>query len=832
MAFPFKEYEARWRAHWQDHDTFRLSDDIDSSRPKFYVLDSGPFSSFGELDAVHLRGRVAADVMARFQRMRGYSVLFPVGWDTFRLPPREQSAAAAHPPRDAAQRRMARARRCVDVLGISYDFARQVVAHDPATIRWTQRLFALLYERGLIGQETVSVWWHPELGVSLPVGELAELVADPLGHGWVRRHTRAWVVSMHEHAERLLEGLHGLCWPPRVVGNQRHIIGRCEGWYIDFPLAGAPERSIRVFTTRPDALFGASYLVLSPEHAVVDELTTELRRPLVDGYRAQAEARQEHERGAEQPETTGVFTGCYAINPATSEPIPIWVSDHVLVGYGTGAVMGIPGQNEHDWAFAETFELPIIRTVEPPAGFTGRAYMGEGTVINSGFLDGLSVAEAKEAVEEWLASRGLGGREAVSRLRPWVFSRYSTWGEPIPVYYVEDGGEKAHLVPDEELPVLLPGPGPFSRSDEPVSPLAHSTGWTDIVDPATRELGVRESATMSQWASACWRHLRHIDPDNPGAPVDPERERYFMPVDLYLCDPEYASRYLLYARFWHQALFDAGLSSVEEPFARLVCPGAVFMEPEDRPEDEPETGTETARTPASGHVPAGNVAVDSDVITDALERYGADTVRLYLLFLGPLEQPKAWDAHGLEGPHRFLHRVARLILGEEGSPPRVTEAQPTAEQWRALESVLASATEDTEALRFHTAISALMAFAHAASSWPELPRSIAEPFILALGPYAPHLAEEAWQQLGHTRSLAHAPWPELPRANHVSPESLTVTVQINGKKRATIEIPRAADECEVLHLARTDERIARYLQDQTIQREIYVPGRLINFILE
>ena len=891
-GYPFKDIERKWQRHWEEKQTFRLGRDIDTSRPKYYVLDMFPYPSGEGLHVGHPEGYTATDIVARYKRMRGFNVLHPMGWDAFGLPAEQYAIKTGTHPRVTTARNIERFRKQLKSLGFSYDWEREVDTTDPAYYRWTQWIFKQLFERGLAYQDEKPVWWCPELGTTLANEEVIDGKSEVGGFDCERRPLRQWVLKITEYADRLLEGLDELDWPASTKEMQRNWIGRSEGAEIDFVVAGtgsgnraeaeaggeagagagagaesgtAPQTDrIRVFTTRPDTIFGATYMVLAPEHPLVARIATAGQRAAVERYQAEAAKKSELERAELAKTKTGVFTGAFAINPANGARIPIWIADYVLLGYGTGAIMAVPGQDQRDYDFAQRYELPILRTVEPPADFDGEAWTGEGPCINSGFLDGLGVDDAKARIIEWLEAEGHGERRINYKLRDWLFSRQRYWGEPFPILFVD--GE-ARTLPDDELPVTLPELEDFKPSGSPEGPLAKARGWLETTDPATGAPARRETNTMPQWAGSCWYYLRFIDPHNTERLIDPELEKYWMPVDLYVGGAEHAVLHLLYARFWHKVLYDARVISTPEPFVRLVHQGMILGELEytvngkrvDESEVEKHGDRFVLRADPSITVDArankmsksrGNVVNPDEIV----ERYGADAFRLYEMFMGPLEQVKPWSTRGVEGTYRFLSRAWRLLVDEDesGSTPNgrpggksgaaasgvsgaalresVVDAEPTDDEARLIHQTIAKVTEDFEGLRFNTAISALMEFTNAANKWQRMPRSIAGQFIRLLAPLAPHLAEELWQKLGHSESLAYAPWPEHDPTRLVA-ATLVIPVQINGKVRAKIEVPADADEQAVLGLANEDANVSRHLEGMTIRRAIYVPGRIVNFVV-
>ena len=867
-TYPFKEIEARWQDYWERRQTFRVPKDIDRSRPKYYVLDMFPYPSGDGLHVGHPEGYTASDIIARYKRMRGFNVLHPIGWDAFGLPAEQYALRTGTHPRTTTERNVVRFRSQLKSLGFSYDWSREINTTDPGYYKWTQWIFKQLFERGLAYQEEKPVWWCPELGTTLANEEVIDGKSEVGDFDCVRRPLRQWVLRITAYAEALLEGLDDLDWPESTKEMQRNWIGRSEGVELEFPLADG-SGGIRVFTTRPDTLFGATYMVLAPEHSLVESITTDAQRQAVEDYRAAAATKSELERTELQKEKSGVFTGGYAINPASGEEIPVWVADYVLAGYGTGAIMAVPGEDERDWEFAETYGLRIIRTVQPPPDFEGGPYLGEGPSINSGFLNGLGVADSKARMIDWLEEQGHGERKINYKLRDWLFSRQRYWGEPFPILFVDD---EPQCVEDSDLPVELPELDRYEPSGTAEGPLANAGDWLKTVDGATGRPARRETNTMPQWAGSCWYFLRYIDPENERAPVDRNLESYWMPVDLYVGGAEHAVLHLLYSRFWHKVLYDAGVVSTPEPFARLVHQGMILGELEyTRFDDEAgrpvsakfvrsgvdtRSGTPVQRTSVSDAdvVKQGDhfvLRTDPDIRVDSrahkmsksrgnvvnpdeiLERYGADAFRLYEMFMGPLEQVKPWNTRGVEGTHRFLNRVWRMLTDARngsGLKDTVRECEPTDEQSRALHRTIAKVTGDIEGLRFNTAIAALMEFTNAASKWETVPRDVARQFVLLLAPLAPHLAEELWQRLGHEDSLAYSDWPEA-REEFLRSDTVEVSVQVNGKMRGRVAVPVEASEAQALAIARNDENVARHLLGKAIRRSIYVPGRIVNFVV-
>jgi leucyl-tRNA synthetase len=868
VGYPFKEIEPKWQHYWELNKTFKTPADVDRSRPKFYALDMFPYPSGDGLHVGHPEGYTASDIVSRYKRMRGFNVLHPIGWDAFGLPAEQYALKTGTHPKITTERNVRRFRKQLKSLGFSYDWDREVNTTDPGYYKWTQWIFKQLFDRGLAYQEELPVWWCEELGTTLSNEEVIDGQSEVGGFPCVRRPLRQWVLRITKYADDLLDGLDDLDWPESTKEMQRNWIGRSEGAEIDFKIDGEPGGSIRVFTTRPDTLFGATYMVLAPEHFLVDSLTGEAERADVEHYRQEATRKSEFERTQLQKDKTGVFTGGYAVNPANGERIPVWIADYVLASYGTGAIMAVPGQDQRDWDFAKTYDLPIIRTVQPPADFDGEAYLGNGLVLNSDFLNDLTTVEAKSKMIAWLDTKGHGNAKINYKLRDWLFSRQRYWGEPFPVIFV-DG--KPKTLPDDALPVTLPELEEFKPSGSPEGPLSAAAEWLETTDPESGQSARRETNTMPQWAGSCWYYLRYLDPDNDDQLVAPDQADYWLPIDLYIGGAEHAVLHLLYARFWYKVLYDVGVVPTPEPFRKLVHQGMILGELEftksldaegtlvsaeharsgkdsrtgGELQDEPvapeavtKSGDhfvliedETIRVDARAHKMSksrGNVVNPDDVVA----AYGADAFRLYEMFMGPLEQVKPWSTRGVEGTHRFLNRVWRLVAAADGDGlnETVQDSPPSSAQLQSLHQTIAKVTDDIENLRFNTAIAALMEFTNTATKWPTLPRDIAELFVLILAPLAPHIAEELWERLGHEDSLAYAAWPEADAAL-LKTDTIEVPVQVNGKMRGRIEIPADATEDLVLKLAREDSNVARNLEGKQVTRAIYVPGRIVNFVI-
>jgi len=812
--YPFAEIEKRWQAHWEEHRTFRAA--VHPSRPKYYCLDMFPYPSGSGLHVGHMEGYTATDIVSRYQRMRGRNVLHPMGWDAFGLPAEQYAVKTGIHPAITTAENIATFRGQMKRLGLSYDWSRELSTTDPEYYRWTQWIFLQLFERGLAYVAEVPVNWCPALGTVLANEEVIDGKSEVGGFDVVRRPMRQWVLKITAYADRLLEDLKLLDWPASTVEMQRNWIGRSVGAEVEFPLASGTGR-LRIFTTRPDTLFGATYMVLAPEHPLVPVLTTAERRAAIDAYREAAARRSDVQRAEQAREKTGVFTGGFCVNPVNGERLPVWIADYVLMSYGTGAIMAVPGHDERDWEFARAFQLPI-REVVAGGNLEEAAFVDNqrGTVVHSTTpdgsfsIDGLEPAAAIDKIAAWLEATGKGRKAVNYKLRDWLFSRQRYWGEPFPIVWV--GGE-ARPLPEEQLPIQLPETDQFKPSghgDEPQSPLAAIRSWVETTDPASGKPARRETNTMPQWAGSCWYYLRFLDPHNDRALVDPAAERYWMPVDLYIGGGEHAVLHLLYARFWHKVLFDIGVVSTPEPFMKLIHQGTIL-------------GEDMQKMSKS----RGNVVNPDDLI----EGHGADAVRLYEMFMGPLEASKPWSPKSVEGVSRFLDRVWRLMIDEEGRlHAAVTAEAPGEPQLRLLHRTIRKVTGDLDTLAFNTAIAQMMEFVNEMTPLERRSRQLLEPFVLLLAPFAPHLAEELWSKLGKKESLAYEPWPAWDPALVVE-DRVTIAVQVNGKLRATLELPRDIDEAAAQRSALADQRVRRHLDGAELRKVIFVPNKLLNLVV-
>ncbi len=834
------DIEPKWQKYWLENKTFKTP--TDTSKPKFYVLDMFPYPSGSGLHVGHPEGYTATDIIARYKRMKGFNVLHPIGWDAFGLPAEQYAVKTGTHPKITTERNINRFREQLQAIGFSYDWDREVNTTDPNYFKWTQWIFLKLFEQGLAYEDEVAVNWCPELGTVLANEEVIDGKSEVGGFPVIRKPMRQWVLKITAYAERLLQDLDDLDWPESLKDMQRNWIGKSIGAEIDFQVNGFDEK-LRVYTTRPDTIFGATYMVLAPEHHLVDIITEEGQQQAVQAYKEEASRKSDLDRQELSKDKTGVFTGAYAINPATGKQIPIWIADYVLVSYGTGAIMAVPGQDERDWEFAEKFDLPIIRTVQPEDGFDGKAYTGQGPAINSDFLNGLQIKEAKTKIIEWLEEQGAGAKAVNYKLRDWLFSRQRYWGEPFPVIHVH--GE-AKAIGYDELPLELPEIEKYQPTGDGEPPLANAVEWVHTIDPESGAKAIRETNTMPQWAGSCWYYLRYISPDWDGGPVDPEYEKYWMPVDLYVGGAEHAVLHLLYARFWHKVLFDLGVVSTEEPFQKLVNQGMILGEMEftmpdgtKLAEDEVEKkgdafykkGTDL-KVDARAHKMSksrGNVINPDTVIKD----FGADSLRLYEMFMGPLEQVKPWSTKGVDGVNRFLNRAWRLFIVEETGELKVSGTEPSKDQLKVLHIAIKKVTEDIEEMRFNTAISALMIFVNEANGWNSVPVSVAKDFARLLSPFAPHFSEELWERLGESTSIAYTEWP-LFNKEYIKEDEIMYPVQVNGKVRTNVYVSaeKMKDKDYVLEIAKGDDKIRKYLSEGKLVKEIFVPGRIINLVVK
>lgn len=862
MAMHSKDYnpsslEPRWQSFWEENHSFRAEEN--SSKPKYYILDMFPYPSGAGLHIGHPEGYTATDILSRFKRAQGFNVLHPIGWDAFGLPAEQHAVKTGTPPAANTAANIVNFKRQIQALGFSYDWERETNTTDPKYVRWTQWIFLKLFQRGLAYVDKRPVWWCPELKTVLANEEVVDGKSERGNHPVERRALRQWVLRITKYADRLLSDLDGLDWPDSTKRMQAAWIGRSEGAEIEFALENQALGNLTVFTTRPDTLFGATFMVIAPEHPLAPALTSPEQSAEVDAYCKQAAAKSDLERTDLAKDKSGVFSGSFAINPVNGQRIPIWIADYVLMGYGTGAIMAVPAHDERDFEFATKYQIPIVQVIEP-ADFSGNGegrpplpYSGDGNLVHSDGYSGLPWQEAKSSIVADLESKGRGKSTINFKLRDWLFSRQRYWGEPIPIVWVseedyraiesgqnvtlphdpvffeEDGVKQfAVPVPDSALPLELPDVESYLPSDNGESPLANAEDWVNVwfevssgqSVPASQPCpagagwvrGRRETNTMPQWAGSCWYYLRYLDPTNETAIASPDALNYWGTPDLYVGGAEHAVLHLLYARFWHKVLFDEGVLPHHEPFQRLFHQGIILG----------EDGDKMSKS-------KGNVVSPDTIIAS----HGADTLRLYLMFLGPLEAMKPWNPRGIEGLHRFLQKIWRSLIDEDGKlrSAVVDEETPEpAELTRVLHETIKKVTADTENLRFNTAISQMMIFANTLHKSPVVRKSTIRAFIQLLTPYAPHFGEEIWSILGETTSIVEAGWPKFDPVLLES-ETQIIVVQINGKRRAEIELAKNADEAVAIESAKNNDNVLSHLAGKEIRRIIYIKNRILNIVV-
>ena len=846
--------EPKWQEIWDQRQAFKTPSDPAelASKPKFYVLDMFPYPSGSGLHVGHPEGYTATDIVARMKRMQGFNVLHPMGWDAFGLPAERAAVREGLHPADITKRNIDTFRRQIKRLGFSYDWDREISTASPDYYRWTQWIFLQLYKKDLAYMADVPVNWCPALGTVLANEEVKDGRYVETGDPVERRLMRQWMLKITEYAERLLDDLDDLDWPESVKEMQRNWIGKSRGADVVFAIDGH-HTDFTVFTTRPDTLFGATYCVFSPEHALVAEITTDAQRPAVEAYIKQAAQKSDLDRTDLAKTKTGVFTGAHAVNPVNGERIPIWVADYVLMGYGTGAIMAVPGHDERDHEFAREFDLPIIEVVsgsDKPIEIEAFTDNQDGVMVNStgmdGFsLDGLKVPDAIAKITAWLEERGLGTGRIQYRLRDWLFSRQRYWGEPFPIVHTDDGEVVA--LDESWLPVGLPAIDEYRPTEDGRPPLARAgEDWLRVELP-DGQMATRETNTMPQWAGSCWYYLRFIDPHNESEPWSKELENYWMPIDLYVGGVEHAVLHLLYARFWHKVLYDCGWVSTKEPFQKLFNQGMIlaysFRDTKGKyylPSDVEVRDDGIAVLKTTGEEVESQIEKMSksklNVVNpdDVVGEYGADSMRLYELFMGPLEVQKPWQMKGVEGVFRFLQRTWRLVVDEKTGElnPRLTDAPSSSEPEleRTLHKTIKKAGSDTETLQMNTGIAQMMIFVNEATTAKTLPREIVTTFLRLLSPYAPHLCEELWQRLGEDGLIAHAEWPTHDEALCID-DTITIVVQINGKKRDELQVPKDTDRGELERLALASEKTQKYLEGREPKKVIVVPGRLVNIVV-
>ncbi|MGK8481422.1 leucine--tRNA ligase [Staphylococcus epidermidis] len=802
LNYNHKEIEKKWQNYWEENKTFKTNDNL--GQKKFYALDMFPYPSGAGLHVGHPEGYTATDIISRYKRMQGYNVLHPMGWDAFGLPAEQYALDTGNDPREFTQKNIQTFKRQIQELGFSYDWDREVNTTDPEYYKWTQWIFIQLYNKGLAYVDEVAVNWCPALGTVLSNEEVVDGVSERGGHPVYRKPMKQWVLKITEYADRLLEDLDELDWPESIKDMQRNWIGRSEGAKVTFKIEQS-DQNIEVFTTRPDTIYGTSFLVLSPEHPLVNEITTSDKEQEVKLYQNEASKKSDLERTDLAKEKTGVFTGTFAINPLSGDKLPIWIADYVLSTYGTGAVMAVPGHDERDHEFATKFNLPIIEVIE--GGEVQKyAYTGEGKHINSGELDGLENEAAISKAIELLESKGAGEKKVNYKLRDWLFSRQRYWGEPIPIIHWEDGSMTT--VPEDELPLLLPETDEIKPSGTGESPLANIDAFVNVIDEKTGLKGRRETNTMPQWAGSCWYYLRYIDPHNEKMIADPEKLKHWLPVDLYIGGVEHAVLHLLYARFWHKVLYDLGVVPTKEPFQKLYNQGMILGEGNEKMSKS-----------------KGNVINPDDIVAS----HGADTLRLYEMFMGPLDATIAWSEKGLDGSRRFLDRVWRLIITDENSINKKIVDSNNHSLDKVYNQTVKKVTEDFDTLSFNTAISQLMVFINECYKTNEVYKPYIEGFVKMLSPIAPHIGEELWDRLGHENTITYQPWPTFDESLLVDDE-VEIVVQVNGKVRAKINIPKDLSKEEMQDLALSNDNVKMSIEGKEVKKVIAVPQKLVNIV--
>ncbi|MFJ8461075.1 leucine--tRNA ligase [Lysinibacillus xylanilyticus] len=805
MSFNHLQIEKKWQQYWADNKTFKTENETD--KPKFYALDMFPYPSGAGLHVGHPEGYTATDILSRFKRMQGYNVLHPMGWDAFGLPAEQYALDTGNDPAEFTAKNIATFKRQIQELGFSYDWDREINTTDPEYYKWTQWIFIQLYKKGLAYVDEVAVNWCPALGTVLANEEVIDGKSERGGHPVERRPMKQWMLKITAYADRLIDDLEEVDWPESIKDMQRNWIGRSEGAEVTFSIDGTDE-NFTVFTTRPDTLFGATYCVLAPEHKLVEQITTAEQRQAVEAYLEKVKMKSDLERTDLAKEKTGVFTGAYAVNPINGKKMPIWIADYVLASYGTGAIMAVPAHDERDYEFATEFGLEITAVLEG-GDISKEAFTGDGKHINSDFLDGLNKEDGIAKAIEWLEEKGVGEKKISYRLRDWLFSRQRYWGEPIPMIHWEDGTTTP--VPESELPLVLPKTDNIRPSGTGESPLANISEWVNVVDPETGKKGRRETNTMPQWAGSSWYFIRYIDPTNKEAIADPELLKRWLPVDIYIGGAEHAVLHLLYARFWHKVLYDLGVVHTKEPFHKLFNQGMILGEGNEKMSKS-----------------KGNVVNPDEIISS----HGADTLRLYEMFMGPLEASVAWSTNGLDGARRFLDRIWRLFINEEdGTIAAKIQASDDKTLEKSYHQTVKKVTEDYEGIRFNTAISQMMVFINDCYKADVIPTAYAEGFVKMLAPMVPHVAEELWQLLGHDATLSYEQWPTYDESKLVDDE-VEVAVQVAGKVRAKIIVAKDASKEEIEKVALADDKVQEYMAGKDLVKIIVIPGKLVNIVVK
>ena len=813
MSYDHKSIESKWQKFWLENQTFK-SEDISADKPKYYVLDMFPYPSGAGLHVGHALGYVATDIVARYKRMKGFNVLHPMGWDAFGLPAEQYAIKTGTHPKETTNQNVSNFKKQINRLGFSYDWSREINTTDPNYYKWTQWIFMQLYNKGLAYEQEVAVNWCPELKAVLANEEVVNGKSDIGGHPVVRLPMRQWILKITDYAESLLDGLDDLDWPENIKELQKNWIGKSEGVELGFDIDGHND-TINVYTTRPDTLFGASYMVLAPEHTLIHSIVTDEQRSKVEAYIEETKKKSDFDRTEVNKDKTGIFTGSYAINPFSKEKIEIWIADYVLISYGTGAIMAVPGHDERDWEFASKYNLPILEVVEggdvSKAAYTAK---GNAKIINSSndktlSMDGLSVDQAIKEAILFIEKNSIGKATVNYKLRDWLFSRQRYWGEPFPLIHKDDSVE---LIQEKDLPVMLPEVENYKPSDDGKSPLSLVKNWVEVKDESDNIIGLRETNTMPQWAGSCWYFLRFTDPNNTIEAWSKERENYWMPVDLYIGGQEHAVLHLLYARFWHHVLYDLDLVSTKEPFKKLYNQGMILG----------DDGTKMSKS-------RGNVINPEEI----MDEYGSDSMRLYEMFMGPLNKSKPWSTKGLQGCYRFVNKLWSIIVDENGnlSSKIVDNDEEDKDTLFLHHQTIKKLGEDIENLHFNTAVSQLMIYCNHLQKCSTVSKKLIEELVIILSPFVPHLSEEFWSLLGHSETITYQPWPQFDESL-IQLDEVTIAVQVNGKLRANINIAKDSDEKDVISEAMSLENVKKFTSDGNIVKTIYVPNRLLNFVVK
>jgi len=836
-TYSFTEIEKKWQTYWEENQTFAATEDASFPPEKRkYVLDMFPYPSGAGLHVGHPEGYTATDIYCRFLRMNGENVLHPMGFDSFGLPAENYAIKTGTHPRETTEKNIENFRKQIKSLGFSYDWSREISTHKSDYYKWTQWIFEKLFKKGLAYESETPINWCPSCKTGLANEEVKEGRCERCGTAVVRKNLRQWNLRITEYADKLLEGLDDLDWPESVKTMQRNWIGRSEGAAVFFQLEKFEEK-LEVYTTRCDTLFGATYMVISPEHPLVDKITTADHKAELAAYKDEVAKKSDLERTDLAKDKTGIFSGSYAINPVNGKKVPIWIADYVLITYGTGAIMAVPAHDTRDWDFAKKFNLPIIEVLKSEVDVQTQAWTEDGVHVNSSFLDGMNKEDAITTMLAWLEKKGCGHKAINYKLRDWVFSRQRYWGEPIPLVHCPDCGIVP--VPEEDLPLLLPEVDSFEPSGTGESPLSKIDSWVNTTCPVCGKPAKRETNTMPQWAGSCWYYLRYLDPQDSEKFVDEEKMKYWMPVDLYIGGAEHAVLHLLYARFWHKVLFDLGIVNTKEPFKRLVNQGMItsfayerpdkFLVASDMVEDkgnddyrEKGTGVKLTKVVAKMSKSLKNVINPDEIIKE----YGADSMRVYEMFMGPLQVSKPWSTSGLSGVYRFLDRVWRL-----GDDRTILDEAPSKDLLKKLHKTIKKVTEDTSSLSFNTAISAMMVLVNDLYKIDTLPREVWEALIKMLSPYAPHMCEELWQRAGHKPSLAYVAWPTYDEKLTIDDEVMMI-MQVNGKVRAKCMMARDTSKEDMIALTLDQPNIQKWIDGKTIVKKIAIPGKLVNLVVK